>query len=79
MTPEIKDGAEVLVSSIPYLFSSPKKNDIVAFKKDNEVFIKRIKNIKGNLFLMYGDNANDSLKVGWIERKDLLGAVIYIL
>lgn len=76
MSPKINEGREVLVSSIPYLFSEPKIGDVVAFWHFDKVFIKRIKKVQRGNFLMEGDNISDSLKIGWISKKDIIGKVI---
>lgn len=80
MGPIIKNGQTIFVSSIPYLFSNPKIGDIVAFKKDEKVFIKRIARIENQKYFMTGDNKNDSLDsrdFGWIEKKDVIGRLIF--
>lgn len=82
MEPKIKDGGEVLISGIPFLFFCPNIGDIILFKKDNELFIKRVKNKKGNKYFLLGDNKKDSLdsqSLGWIDKKDIIGKVIVIL
>lgn len=76
MTPTIKEGSEVLVSGVPYLFSKPKVGDAVAFRSLNKVLIKRIKKVRSDHYLLEGDNMSDSLEVGWIDRKNILGKVI---
>lgn len=75
-------GQSVLVSSIPYLFSKPKINDIVAFKEKNtgKIFIKRIAKIDNQKYFVKGDNKRDSLdsrELGWIKIKEIIGKVIY--
>jgi type IV secretory pathway protease TraF len=80
MQSTIVNGQKVLVSSIPFIFSNPKKNDIVAFRLGNEIFIKRISKIENNKYFLEGDNKNDSFdsrKLGTIERKNILGKVIF--
>lgn len=79
MTPAIKEGDKVLVSSLPFLFSNPKAGDVVVFNSLNKTMIKRVKRVKGNLFLMEGDNISDSLSIGWISKNDIIGIVIYKL
>lgn len=79
MSPNIKEGKEVLVSSIPYIFSKPKSGDVVAFWHFDKLLIKRIKRVKSSHYLVEGDNENDSLKIGWKEKRDIIGKVIYIL
>ncbi len=79
MEPVIKEGNEVLVSSVPFFFFKPKVGDIVAFKKFDRVFIKRIRNIKDDEYFLKGDNDKDSLdskKVGWISGINILGKVL---
>lgn len=79
MEPNILQGQTVLASSIPYLFSKPKSGDIVAFKKEEKIFIKRIVRIDGKKYFVKGDNEKDSFdstKFGWIDKKDIVGKVI---
>jgi phage repressor protein C with HTH and peptisase S24 domain len=79
MEPAIQSGSSVLVSSIPYLFNSPKIDDIVAVKFDGKVLIKRVRDIEKNKYFITGDNPNDSFdsrKFGMIVRKDILGKVV---
>ena len=82
MQPTLFPGSIVCVSSIPYFFRSPKFGDIVAFRKENKVFIKRITKILNNTYFLQGDHTSDSFdsrQFGWIEQKHILGKVIYIL
>ncbi len=80
MQPTIIDGRIVLASNIPYLFSSPKVDDIVAFKLKDKVFVKRIKKIENNKYMFRGDNKKDSLdsrRFGAFGREDILAKVIW--
>lgn len=79
MSPKIPAGSEVFVSSIPYLFASPKEGDIVAFWHFDKILIKRIKKEKNLQYLVEGDNLSDSLTIGWIKKSDIIGKVIYKL
>lgn len=81
MDSTIKNGSEVLVSSVPYIFSSPKSGDIVAFKKENKVLVKRIKKIRDDKYYLIGDNEKDSLdseEFGWIPKDKIIGKVILV-
>ena len=82
MEPALKNNDVILISSILYLFKYPQINDIVAFRFNNKILIKRIsKNIENKYFLE-GDNSSDSYdsrKFGLIFRKDILGKVIFKL
>lgn len=79
MEPELKEGDKVLVSNIPYVFFKPKEKDIVGFKYLDKIFIKRIKQVKESRYLVEGDNISDSLRIGWIEKKAIIGKVIFKL
>lgn len=82
MKPTILQGQTVLVSKIPYLFSKPKVGDIVAFKKEEKIFIKRVVKIDNEKHFVKGDNKKDSMdsrRFGWIERREIVGKVIYRL
>ena len=74
--PLLKPNEKVLVSSIPYLFGSPKKGDIILFKYSKKTLIKRIKEVLSGKFYVSGDNKSDSLNVGWINKKEIIGRVI---
>jgi len=82
MEPSIKNGQTVLVSLIPYLFSKPKINNIVALgeRKSGKVFIKRIVKVDREKYFVSGDNKKDSVDskdFGWILKKNIVGKVIY--
>ncbi len=79
MEPQIKNGSEVLVSSIPYFFLKPKVGDVVAFWNFDKILIKRIKKVKKSHYLLEGDNTVDSLNIGWKTKNDIIGCVIYKL
>lgn len=80
MQPTIVDGQKVLASSIPYLFSKPKRDDIVAFEFENKIFVKRIHSILEDKYSLVGDNKYDSLdskKIGAISRQNILGKIVW--
>ncbi len=76
MEPTAKNDCFVLGSYIPYLFSSPKINDVAFFRKDGKLFLKRISKVIKDKFFMAGDNTRDSINI-WIDRKEILGKIIY--
>lgn len=82
MEPLINNGNEVVVSFIPYFFKKPKTGDIVAFKKKQEIFIKRVVKEKNGEYFVEGDNKKDSLdsrSFGSVKINDIIGKVIYIV
>lgn len=81
MNPTFIDGDMVLVNRLAYFFKKPKAKDIVVIKWKNYI-IKRIKAINGEKIFVIGDNkkeSTDSREFGWIERKDIVGKVIFKL
>lgn len=83
MEPTLKQNELIIISSIPYLFKNPRINDIVAIKsKENKIFIKRIKKITKNNYIVLGDNKNDSFdsrNFGPIKKEEIIGKYIYKL
>lgn len=79
MQPVLNPGQEILVTGLPYLFLNPKKGHLIAFRDGEKVIVKRVAEIKNKLYLVKGDNSNDSKSYPWIERKKILGRVVYVL
>lgn len=79
MEPIFKEGSEILVSFVPFFFAKPKTGDIIAFWHFDKVLVKRVKKAKQSRYLVEGENVSDSLKIGWIEKKDIIGKVIFKL
>lgn len=82
MTPTLKEGSRVVVNRLYYLFTWPQAGDIVAIKKpgSGEVLIKRISRVEGKIFFVLGDNKKDSIdsrKFGMLEKKDIIGKIVY--
>jgi len=82
MLPTIKRGDNVLVLC---WFFKVEKGDLVAVhislsKKEGRDMIKRVKAIKGEEVFVLGDNEKvsiDSRSFGWINKKDIIGRVIF--
>ena len=52
------------------------RDDVIVFKDQKHYVVKRIQEIKGEKFLVKGDNKEDSKEYGWIEKKKIIGKVI---
>jgi signal peptidase I len=81
MEPAIKNQQRVLISKIPYFFSEPGVKEIVAFKKNQKILVKRIVKKTGDKYFLAGDNLKDSFdsrSFGFISKNDILGKVMYI-
>ena len=76
MLPEFKPGDCVVISSLPYFFSKPELGDVVLFKYNDKMMIKRVKKVLNKKFFVEGDNRKDSLEIGWITKSDITGKVI---
>src|SRR4029077_12184518 len=82
MEPTIKAGETVLVNRLKYWFTKPKKDDIIGFHepRDGKILIKRITKKSGTKYFVEGDNksaSTDSRVFGWIEKKAIIGKVVY--
>lgn len=82
MQPTILEGQKVLVSSIPYFFSKPKIDDIIAFRINSKIFVKRIYSVSDNKYHVKGDNSDDSLdskNFGFVSKNNMLGKIIFYI
>ena len=81
MYPVIKDKDKVFVSSLPYLFKTPKIGDIIVANHPhkNIKIIKRITKINDNEYFIEGDNilSSDSKEFNTINRKLILAKLIF--
>ena len=79
MSPTYKEDDNVLVSSIPLLFSKPKEGDVVVFEKYNRMYLKRVEKVIDNKYFLEGDNKKDSMDsraFGSVFEKQIKGKVI---
>ena len=85
MEPALKNDDIILVNRLSYFFKKPKVGDIIVLRRKDYI-IKRIAKISpsadGNKCFVLGDNkkeSTDSRKFGWINKKKIIGKVIYNL
>ncbi len=79
MNPIFKDNDVVLVNRFSYILSKPKIGDLVILRRE-KYMIKRIARIKDKKFFVVGDNkkeSTDSRSFGWINKKEIIGEIIY--
>ncbi len=82
MEPEYKQGDEVLVSRLAYLFTKPDVGDVVVIKHPGNKTIRMMKRIvrkSGSQYFVEGDNyknSTDSRHFGPVTRLDIVGKVI---
>lgn len=83
MFPTLHSGDIVIASSLPYFFTTPKTNDIIICidPRNGKIMVKRIAKIDIKGFVVAGDNpgnSTDSRVFGHLNRRDIIGKVIYI-
>lgn len=81
MLPNLKPGQDVLVFNWAYVFSKPKKGDIVVIKVNGREMVKRIQMYHGRGIFVTGDNrkySTDSRKFGSIDKSEIIGKVIFV-
>jgi nickel-type superoxide dismutase maturation protease len=79
MEPALKHNQIVVASSLPYFFGKPQAGDIVVLSH-GKCIIKRIINVKENEIFVVGDNdkeSTDSRNFGWLNKRKIIGKVIY--
>lgn len=79
MLPKLEPTDIVITSSFPYILNNPKVGDVIVFKKKEKVIIKRISKTTNDKVYVEGDNRDDSLDVGWVHKKDIIGKVLFKL
>lgn len=76
MSPHLNSGDLVII----FRTKNVKKNDVIVFDKSGDYFVKRVAEIKDSKFFLEGDNKKESIdsrKFGWIDKKDIVGKVVY--
>lgn len=79
MSSAFKENDTVLVNRLSYFLSKPKIGDVIVLKHGKYI-IKRIKAIRGDKIFVVGDNTKettDSRNFGWINKKEIVGKVIF--
>jgi len=80
MLPTLKPGQDVLVFTWAYIFSKPKKGDMVVVKHRDKEMVKRIQKCDDRQVFVQGDNdreSTDSRKFGPIDKSEIIGRVVY--
>ena len=82
LLPVYQDGDFVLVSKIPYLFSTSKQGDIIAFRHEaHGTMIKQVQAVSSDKDEIHvtgtHENSIDSRQFGPITKGDVLGKVIW--
>lgn len=72
MLPSYKPGDHVLT----FKWLVPKAGDVIVFKYKGGFYLKRIKQIKGKLIEVAGDNRVLSSKMKTIKKSQVIGKVI---
>lgn len=81
MEPTIHQGERVLVAKRWLLPITAGSIVILHHPQSSKVLLKRVKEIKGKMVFVVGDNMNestDSRDFGWIEKKNIMGKITHI-
>jgi phage repressor protein C with HTH and peptisase S24 domain len=76
MSPYLKDRDLIMVLKT----NKYKAGDVVGFKSNDKIFIKRINEIKNDLLFVLGDNPDNSLdsrKLGWVNRESVVFRLLF--
>ena len=76
MSPFLNPGDLVII----WRTKNIKKNDVVVFEINQDYYIKRISKIEDSKYFLEGDNkkeSTDSRKFGWVDKKNIVGKVVY--
>lgn len=76
MSPYLNDRDLILVQRI----NKYRVGDVVGFKSNDKIFIKRVHEIRNNQVYVLGDNPDNSLdsrKLGWIDRENLVFKLLF--
>ncbi len=78
MQPTLNEGQRVVVFRWAYLFSKPKKGEVVVFKGDaGKEYVKRITaSANKDEFVVEGDNRGDSKGLEPVNREAVIGSVV---
>lgn len=80
MFPTLKEGQDILSFNWAYLFSRPKKGDLVVIEHDGKAMVKRVQNVYDRKVFVTGDNmqeSTDSRHFGLIKEGQIIGKVVY--
>ena len=79
MEPAIKEGSYLVVNC---WYRKVAAKEIVVLRANGMVMVKRIDRIEGSRIFVVGDNREssmDSRKLGWMDRKDIVGKLIVVI
>jgi nickel-type superoxide dismutase maturation protease len=82
MLPKYKQNQKILVFTFSYFFSSVTVGNVIVLHHPvtNQKIIKRITDLQHSKAYVLGDNkseSSDSRSFGWIDKKNIIGKVIY--
>ena len=76
MEPFLKEGSFFIGSNIPYIFRKPKEGDVVLFKNNNKIIVKKIIRVDKEKISVEGINKSDNMKFSPVRRNEILGKLL---
>lgn len=80
MLPKFKPGEYVLTFNWLFLFRKLRVGEVIVFRLNNQLMVKKIQKINGRHYFVVGENQIDSLdskKIGLVKKEQIIGQVIY--
>ena len=84
MEPTLREGDQVIASTLPYLWGHPSVGDLVVLRHpfENRLLVKRISRVDGSHISIVGDNrrlSTDSRDFGPVPIDHIVGKVLFRL
>ena len=79
MEPNFREGDFIIINTLAYMLSLPKKGDEVVISLEGRFLLKRINAIKNNKYSVIGDNkraSKDSRSFGLIRKNQITGKML---
>ncbi len=77
MEPYLKGGSFFIATNLIYKLRKPKNGDIILFKYNSKIVVKKIYKIEERKYYIEGINKNDTKDFHPITRSSILGKLLF--